>query len=47
MCHPERSDYIGYTPTQKADGTFRKLHVRVKDGDFRIQLRKGYYAPKQ
>jgi VWFA-related protein len=38
--------YIGYTPTQKADGTYRKLHVRVKDGDFRIQLRKGYYAPK-
>jgi VWFA-related protein len=39
--------YIGYTPTQKPDGSFRKLQVRVKDGDFRVQLRKGYYAPKQ
>ncbi len=38
--------YIGYTPIRKADGTYRKLHVRVKDGDFHIQVRKGYYAPK-
>lgn len=39
--------YIGYTPTQKPDGSFRKLHVQVKGGDFHVQLRKGYYAPKQ
>jgi VWFA-related protein len=37
--------YIGYTPTQKPDGTYRKLHVRVKDGELRVQVRKGYYAP--
>jgi VWFA-related protein len=39
--------YIGYTPTQKPDGSFRKLHVRLKSGDFRVQLRKGYYSPAQ
>ena len=39
--------YIGYTPAQKGDGSFRKLHVRVKDGEFRVQLRKGYYSPKE
>jgi len=40
--------YIGYTPTQKPDGSFRKLHVRVnKSGDFRVQLRKGYYSPNE
>ncbi len=39
--------YIGYTPTQKPDGSFRKLHVRLKSGDFRVQLRKGYYSPNE
>jgi VWFA-related protein len=40
--------YIGYTPTQKPDGSFRKLHVRVnKSGDFRVQFRKGYYSPNE
>ena len=39
--------YIGYTPTQKPDGSFRKLRVRVKSGDYHVQLRKGYYAPYQ
>jgi VWFA-related protein len=38
--------YIGYTPTQKPDGAFRRLQVRVKSGDLHVQLRKGYYAPK-
>jgi hypothetical protein len=39
--------YIGYTPTLKPDGSFRKLEVRVKSGDYHVQVRKGYYAPKQ
>jgi VWFA-related protein len=39
--------YVGYTPTQNADGSFRKLQVRVKGGDYRVQVRKGYYAPKE
>ena len=41
-----RSQYsIGYTPTnEKHDGTFRKIEVKSKDG-YKIQARKGYYAP--
>lgn len=41
-----RSQYsLGYTPTnEKHDGTFRKIEVRSKDG-YKIQARKGYYAP--
>lgn len=39
--------YIGYIPTLKPDGSFRKLRVQVKNGDYHVQVRKGYYAPKQ
>jgi len=41
-----RSQYsIGYTPTnEKHDGSFRKIEVKSKDG-YKIQARKGYYAP--
>lgn len=41
-----RSQYsLGYTPTnEKHDGTFRKIEVKSKDG-YKIQARKGYYAP--
>lgn len=43
-----RSQYnIGYTPTNtKLDGTFRKIDLRPKNKDLRIQARKGYYAIK-
>jgi VWFA-related protein len=43
-----RSQYsIGYTPTnEKHDGTFRKIEVKSKDG-YKIQARKGYYAPTE
>ncbi|MFB3815937.1 MAG: VWA domain-containing protein [Terriglobales bacterium] len=43
-----RSQYsIGYTPTNsKLDGTFRKVEIKIKDRDYRIQARKGYYAIK-
>ena len=42
-----RSQYsIGYTPTNdKHDGTFRKIKVKSKQG-YKIQARKGYYAPQ-
>jgi VWFA-related protein len=42
-----RSQYsIGYTPTNGArDGSFRKVEIKVAQKDFRIQARKGYYAP--
>jgi len=39
--------YIGYIPTLKPDGSFRKIRVQVKRGDYHAQVRKGYYAPKQ
>jgi VWFA-related protein len=42
-----RSQYsIGYTPTNSArDGSFRKVEIRPAQKDYRIQARKGYYAP--
>ncbi|HLZ00503.1 MAG TPA: VWA domain-containing protein, partial [Candidatus Angelobacter sp.] len=42
-----RSEYsLGYSPENSAhDGTFRKLEVKSKSG-YKIQARKGYYAPK-
>lgn len=41
-----RSQYsIGYTSTtEKHDGSFRRLEVKSKEG-YKIQARKGYYAP--
>jgi VWFA-related protein len=43
-----RSQYsIGYTPTNaKLDGTFRKVEIRTKNKDYKIQSRSGYYAIK-
>ncbi|MBV9479989.1 MAG: VWA domain-containing protein [Acidobacteria bacterium] len=41
-----RSQYnVGYTPTNsKLDGSFRRVEIRTKNKDFRIQARNGYYA---
>ena len=41
-----RTQYVlGYTPANGAkDGTFRKVEIRPKDKNVRIQARKGYYA---
>lgn len=40
--------FIGYAPTnQKRDGSYRKVEVKPKNGDYRIQARKGYYAPNK
>lgn len=42
-----RSQYnIGYTPTDSThDGSFRKIEVKAKSGGYKVQARKGYYAP--
>ncbi|HKS96051.1 MAG TPA: VWA domain-containing protein [Terriglobia bacterium] len=42
-----RTQYlIGYTPTNtRHDGTYRKIHLRVRNGDYKVQARRGYYAP--
>lgn len=41
-----RSQYnIGYVPTNATkDGTFRKVEIRPKTKDYRVQARAGYYA---
>jgi VWFA-related protein len=43
-----RSQYnIGYTPTNnKQDGTYRKIQIKTKDNNYKVQARSGYYAPK-
>ncbi|MGH9444449.1 MAG: VWA domain-containing protein [Terriglobia bacterium] len=42
-----RSQYwLGYTPTNQAhDGTYRRIRVRVRTGNDKVQARRGYYAP--
>jgi len=42
-----RSQYtIGYTPTnKKRDGTYRKIKVEMKNKDYSVLTRRGYYAP--
>jgi VWFA-related protein len=44
-----RTQYLlGYVPTNtKLDGSFRKIQVRVRNGDYRVQARRGYYAPTE
>jgi VWFA-related protein len=41
-----RSQYnVGYTPTNTSrDGSFRKVEIKPKQGDYKIQARSGYYA---
>jgi VWFA-related protein len=41
-----RSQYnIGYTPTNTTrDGGFRKVEIKPKQGEYKIQARNGYYA---
>src|SRR5713226_4031534 len=41
-----RSQYnAGYVPTNTArDGSFRKVEIKPKQGDYKIQARSGYYA---
>jgi VWFA-related protein len=41
-----RSQYnLGYTPTNnKLDGSYRKIQIKTKSGDYKVQARQGYYA---
>src|SRR5208282_1290275 len=41
-----RSQYnIGYTPTNTVrDGSFRKVEIKPKQGEYKVQARSGYYA---
>jgi VWFA-related protein len=43
-----RTQYqLGYTPTNnKLDGTYRRIQVKVRQGDYKISARRGYYAPE-
>jgi VWFA-related protein len=43
-----RTQYLlGYTPSNlKHDGSFRKIRVRVVNTDYKVQARRGYYAPQ-
>jgi VWFA-related protein len=42
-----RSQYsLGYSPTNdKRDGSYRRVEVRANGRGYRVQARKGYYAP--
>jgi len=44
-----RSQYmIGYVPTNTtADGKYRKMEVKPLNAVYKVQARKGYYAPKE
>jgi len=44
-----RTQYLlGYTSTNtKHDGAYRKIRVEVKSGNYKVQTRRGYYAPTQ
>ena len=44
-----RTQYlVGYVPTNTvADGKYRKMEVKTSNPDYRIQARKGYFAPKE
>ena len=41
-----RSQYnLGYTPTNsKLDGSYRKIQIHARSGDYKVQARQGYYA---
>jgi VWFA-related protein len=44
-----RTQYLlGYTPTNtRHDGAFRKIRVQIRNGDYKVQARRGYYAPTE
>ena len=43
-----RSQYsIAFAPSNQArDGSFRRVEVKTKNRDYRVQVRRGYYAPQ-
>jgi VWFA-related protein len=44
-----RTQYLlGYTPTHiRREGSFRRIHVQVRNTDYKVQARRGYYAPTE
>ncbi len=44
-----RTQYLlGYTPTNtKHNGAFRKIRVQTRNSDYKVQARRGYYAPTE
>jgi VWFA-related protein len=44
-----RSQYmVGYVPTNLAlDGKYRKIELKATNEEYKVQARKGYYAPKE
>lgn len=44
-----RTQYLlGYSPANtKRDGSFRKIRVKVGDDHYKVQARRGYYAPRE
>ena len=44
-----RSQYVATykSSNDKLDGTFRKIAITCKGDDMKVQVRKGYYAPRQ
>ena len=44
-----RTQYlIGYTPSDnRHDGSYRKIRVKANNGDYKVQARRGYYAPSE
>jgi VWFA-related protein len=44
-----RSQYmIGYVPTNTStDGKYRKMEVKLANPEYKVQARKGYFAPKE
>jgi VWFA-related protein len=44
-----RTEYLlGYAPANpRHDGSYHKIRVRLRNGDAKIQARRGYYAPTE
>jgi len=44
-----RSQYlVGYIPTNTAtDGKYRKVELKTANAEYKVQVRKGYFAPKE
>jgi VWFA-related protein len=44
-----RTQYLlGYTPSNsKHDGSYRKIKVQIRNGDYKVLARRGYYAPTE
>ena len=41
-------EFIGYSPgNANQDGSFRKIDLRTKDKNLKVQARTGYYASKR